>query len=76
MENKSPPILWNPKFQYRVQKGRMNIASTACNAPSFQSEELLAACPNIKLKDHPISAVRYDLFLFFKLTSMTGRFFT
>jgi hypothetical protein len=76
MENKSPSVLWNWKFQYRVQKGRMNIASRVCNAPSFQSEELLTTCPIIKLKDHPISAVRYDLFLFFKLTSMTGRFFT
>jgi len=62
------------KFQYRVQQSRMNIVCTVCNAPSFQSDELLATCPNIKLEDHPSSAVRYALFLFFKLTSISGRF--
>ena len=41
---------------------------------SFQSDKLLATCPNIKLEDHPFSAVRYALFLFSKLTSMSGRF--
>ena len=64
-----------PNFRYRARQRWMNIACTVCNAPPFQSDALLATCPNIKLEDHPFSAVRYALFVFFKLTSMSGRFF-
>jgi len=60
------------EFQCRVQQSGMNIACTVCNAPSFQSDELLTKCPNIQLEDYPFSTVRYALFLLFKLTSMSG----